>query len=284
MIILTQTTDKIQVKLSSTVTTNQLQCFASYRDTTTTSITPGRNVVTTNNTTAVDVVGSPGSSTQRNAEYLSVYNADITTATVIFLFNDNGTVYELNIATLLPGEKVEYQAGIGFKVLDVFGASKTSIVYQPKPLNTGFNTVILGTDYTNANAVARTLEDVTGYGFPVTSGNTYWFRFHYLITAAAASTGHMVTLNGPTTSELAYYTLVISQTTTAAAYYNSAYNTPNPATTITANTPLTGGTGYIEGIVTVTADGTLQFRVASEVANSGVTIQAGSVVYYEQLN
>jgi hypothetical protein len=284
MIILTQTTDKIQVKLSSTVTTNQLQCFASYRDTTTTSITPGRNVVTTNNTTAVDVVGSPGSSTQRNAEYLSVYNADITTATVIFLFNDNGTVYELNIATLLPGEKVEYQAGIGFKVLDVFGASKTSIVYQPKLLNTGFNTVILGTDYTNANAVARTLEDVTGYGFPVTSGNTYWFRFHYLITAAAASTGHMVTLNGPTTSELAYYTLVISQTTTAAAYYNSAYNTPNPATTITANTPLTGGTGYIEGIVTVTADGTLQFRVASEVANSGVTIQAGSVVYYEQLN
>jgi hypothetical protein len=94
----------------------------------------------------------------------------------------------------------------------------------------------------------------------------------------------MVTLNGPTTSELAYYTLVISSTTSAAIYYNSAYNTPNPATTTTANTPLTGGNGYIEGIVTVTADGTLQFRVASEVANSGVTIQAGSVVYYKQLN
>jgi hypothetical protein len=284
MIILTQTTDKIQVKLSGTVTANQLQCFTSYRDTTTTSITPGRNVIVTNNITAVDIVGSPGSSTQRNVEYLSVYNADITTATVTFLFNDNGTAYELNVATLLPGEKVEYQAGAGFKVLDVFGASKTSIVYQPKSLNTGFSTVILGTDYTNANAVARTLEDVTGYGFPVTNGNTYWFKFHYLITAAAASTGHMVTLNGPTTSELAYYTLVIAQTTSAAAYYNSAYNTPNPATTITANTPLTGGTGYIEGIVTVTADGTLQFRVASEVANSGVTIKAGSVVYYEQLN
>jgi len=284
MIILTQTTDKIQVKLNGTITTNQLQCFASYRDTTTTSITPGRNVIVTNNTTAVDVVGSPGSSTQRSVEYLSVYNADTVSATVTFLFNDNGTTYELNVAILLPGEKVEYQAGAGFKVSDVFGSIKTSFVYQPMPLNTGFSTVILGTNYTNANAVARTLEDVTGYGFSVTSGNTYWFRFHYLITAAAASTGHMVTLNGPTTSELAYFTLVISSTTSPAGYYNSAYNTPNPATTITANTPLTGGTGYIEGIVTVTANGTLQFRVASEVAASGVTIQAGSVVYYKQLN
>jgi hypothetical protein len=281
MIILTQTTDKIQVKLSGTVTTNQLQCFASYRDTTTTSITPGRNIIVTNNTTAVDVVGSPGSSIQRSVEYLSVYNADTISATVTFLFNDNGTSYELNVATLLPGEKVEYQAGLGFKVLDIFGASKTSIVYQPISLNTGYSTVILGTGYTNSNAVANTLEDVTGYGFSVTSGKAYWFRFHYVLTPAASATGHRVTINGPTTTELSYYNLLVAATNSAGASWNSAYNTPSTTTT---TSPLTGGGGYLEGIATFSADGTLQFRVASEVAGSGITIEAGSVVYYKQLN
>jgi hypothetical protein len=42
--------------------------------------------------------------------------------------------------------------------------------------------------------------------------------------------------------------------------------------------------GYLEGIATFSADGTLIGRVASEVANSGVTIKAGSVIYYRQLN
>ena len=179
MIILTQTTDKIQVKLSGVVSTNQLHCYSVFRDTTTTGITPSRNVVLTNNTTAVDLVGSPSSSTQRNVEYLNVYNADTSSATVTFLFNDNGTTYEINVATLLPGEKVEYQSGIGFKVLDCFGSNKISIEYQPIPLTSGFTTVILGTDYTNSNATLNTLEDITGYSFPVTNGKTYWFGFNF---------------------------------------------------------------------------------------------------------
>lgn len=281
MIILTQTTDKIQVKLSGAVSTNQLHCYSVFRDTTTTGITPSRNVVLTNNTTSVDLVGSPSSSTQRNVEYLNVYNADTSSATVTFLFNDNGTTYEINVATLLPGEKVEYQSGIGFKVLDCFGSNKISIEYQPIPLTSGFTTVILGTDYTNSNATLNTLEDITGYSFPVTNGKTYWFRFQFLVTAAAAATGHRVTINGPTTSDLSYYTLLISSTSSAGGYWSATYNLPS---TTTANTPLTGGMGYIEGIATFSANGTLIGRVASEVAGSGVTIKAGSVIYYRQLN
>ena len=281
MIILTQTTDKIQVKLSGVVSTNQLHCYSVFRDTTTTGITPSRNVVLTNNTTAVDLVGSPSSSTQRNVEYLNVYNADTSSATVTFLFNDNGTTYEINVATLLPGEKVEYQSGIGFKVLDCFGSNKISIEYQPIPLTSGFTTVILGTDYTNSNATLNTLEDITGYSFPVTNGKTYWFRFQFLVTAAAAATGHRVSINGPTTSELSYYTLLVASTVSAGATWNATYGLP---ATTTATTPLTGGMGYLEGIATFSADGTLIGRVASEVAGSGVTIKAGSVIYYKQLN
>ena len=281
MIILTQTTDKIQVKLSGAVSTNQLHCYSVFRDTTTTGITPSRNVVLTNNTTAVDLVGSPSSSTQRNVEYLNVYNADTSSATVTFLFNDNGTTYEINVATLLPGEKVEYQSGIGFKVLDCFGSNKISIEYQPIPLTSGFTTVILGTDYTNSNATLNTLEDITGYSFPVTSGKTYWFRFQFLVTAALATTGHRVTINGPTTSDLSYYTLLIASTSSAGGYWSATYKLPS---TTTATTPLTGGMGYLEGIATFSANGTLIGRVASEVAGSGVTIKAGSVIYYKQLN
>ena len=281
MIILTQTTDKIQVKLGGTVSTNQLHCYSVFRDTTTTGITPSRNVVLTNNTTAVDLVGSPSSSTQRNVEYLNVYNADTSSAIVTFLFNDNGTTYEINVATLLPGEKVEYQSGIGFKVLDCFGSNKISIEYQPIPLTSGFTTVILGTDYTNSNAVANTLEDITGYSFPVTNGKTYWFRFQFLVTAAAAATGHRVTINGPTTSDLSYYTLLIASTSSASSSWNATYGLP---ANTTATTPLTGGMGYLEGIATFSADGTLIGRVASEVAGSGVIIKAGSIIYYRQLN
>ena len=281
MIILTQTTDKIQVKLSGAVSTNQLHCYSVFRDTTTTGITPSRNVVLTNNTTAVDLVGSPSSSTQRNVEYLNVYNADTSSATVTFLFNDNGTTYEINVATLLPGEKVEYQSGIGFKVLDCFGSNKISIEYQPIPLTSGFTTVILGTDYTNSNATLNTLEDITGYSFPVTSGKTYWFRFQFLVTAALATTGHRVTINGPTTSDLSYYTLLIASTSSASSSWNATYGLP---ANTTATTPLTGGMGYLEGIATFSADGTLIGRVASEVAGSGVIIKAGSIIYYRQLN
>ena len=281
MIILTQTTDKIQVKLSGVVSTNQLHCYSVFRDTTTTGITPSRNVVLTNNTTAVDLVGSPSSSTQRNVEYLNVYNADTSSATVTFLFNDNGTTYEINVATLLPGEKVEYQSGIGFKVLDCFGSNKISIEYQPIPLTSGFTTVILGTDYTNSNATLNTLEDITGYSFPVTSGKTYWFRFQFLVTSVVTATGHRVSINGPTTSELSYYTLLVASTSSAGAFWNAAYGLPS---TTTATTPATGGMGYLEGIATFSANGTLIGRVASEVANSGVTIKAGSVIYYRQLN
>jgi hypothetical protein len=281
MIILTQTTDKLQVKLSGNITTNQLQCLASFRDTTTTSITPGRNVTLTNNTTAVDLVTSPSSSTQRNIEYLSVYNSDTSSATITFLFNDNGTTYELYVSTILPGEKIEYQAGIGFKTLDRFGATKISIVYQSAPLATGYSTVVLNNDYTNSNAIANTLEDITGYSFAVTSGKTYWFRFQYLIVPSAAATGHRVSINGPTTSELSYNTLLIAGSTSATATWNAAYGLP-AATTSTS--PTVGGVGYIEGIATFTANGNLIGTVASEVAGSGITIKAGSTIFYKQLN
>ena len=283
MIILTQTTDKIQVQLSGNITASQLHCYSAYRDTTTTSITPGRNVTLTNNTTAVDLVGSPSASAQRSVEYMSVYNADTASATVSFYFNDNGTLYEIGVSTVLPGQKVEYQSGLGFKVLDQFGSEETSIAYLDTPIVSGWNSVILGTDVINNNAVANTMQDVTGLGFSVTSGEKYWFRFNFLFTSAAIGNGNRFSVNGPATSFLVYQSLLVSATNSAGFNINgiTSYDLPS---TPTGNSPVTGGTAWVEGIVTFSANGTLIGRFASETANLAITAKAGSVVYYKKLN
>lgn len=283
MLILTQTTDKIQVKLSGTVASAQLQCYSSYRDSTSSSITPGRTVVLTNNTTYVDIVPSPSASTSRSVEYLSVYNSDTTSATVTFSVNDNGTIYEINIATISAGQKVEYQAGVGFRVLDELGSEESALAYYDTQLTTGWDFDILTTDVTNSNASANTMQDITGLSFPVTSGKTYWFRFVILMTSASAANGNRFSINGPATSFLAYQSLQISSTTGAGLNISGMTSYDLPALS-SASSPIVGGSPWIEGIATFSASGTLIGRFAAELANIAIVAKAGSVVYYKQLD
>jgi hypothetical protein len=116
MIILASTTDNIQVVLASAVTTNQLDCTSSWRDITTTTYTPGRTVVNTNNTTDVNIVPAPASNTQRVVDFINVYNNDTATATVTIKYDVSGIKYILWKGSLLPGENVTYQEGTGFVV------------------------------------------------------------------------------------------------------------------------------------------------------------------------
>lgn len=283
MLILTQTTDKIQVKLSGSVTSAQLQCYSSYRDSTASSITPGRTVILTNNTTYVDLVPSPSASVSRSAEYLSVYNTDSASATVTFSFNDNGTLYEIGVFALSAGQKVEYQAGTGFRVIDELGGEESALSYYDTPLTTTWDSTILATDVTNNNASANTMQDITGLSFSVTSGKTYWFRFNILFTSASAANGGRFSINGPANSFLVYQSLFITSSTGAALNISGITSYDLPATS-TASFPASGGTCWIEGIATFSASGTLIGRFASELANTAVVAKAGSVVYYKQLD
>lgn len=286
MIILTNTTDKIQIVLGGNVTTNQLQWFSSYRDTTTTSITPGRSAGNTNNTTVVDLVGSPSSSTQRVVEYISVYNTDTTTSSVTILFYDNGTTYELIKVSLEYGDKLEYQSGVGFKTLDRFGSLKTSSIYESSNSQTSFNTTVLTSDVVNNNAVANTIADITGLSFPVTNGKTYYFRFAITFTSAAATTGARFSINGPATTYLNYWTRWPNATNSV--YTNvglTSYDLPSVAGTNSVSAiSYIGAVAEVEGIIIPSADGTLIARLASEIANSAITAKIGSVVYYKQLD
>lgn len=284
MIILSETTDNLQVVLGGSVTTNQLQCFTAWRDRTSTTFVAGRTVTNTNSTTDVTIAASPAASTQRIIDYISVYNNDTVNATVTVKLDANGTEYILFKVTLAATEKIEYHEGQGFKVIASTGAVKQSINQGANASTSGLTAVVLGSDVTNNNAVANTIADVTGLSFSVTNGKTYYFQFIIWYTAAATTTGSRWGVNcsagtAATLSLTSEYTLT---TTTSTRNANiQAFDSPaaSNATSVVAMNK-----AMIEGIFTANADGTFIARFASEVANSAIVAKAGSVCYYQQLN
>lgn len=124
MIVLSATTRKIQVVLGGVVATNQAQCYAAWRDITTTTYVPGDAVVLTNNTTDVDLVAAPASSTQRVIDRISVFNNDSATITVRVKLDVSGTDTILARAVLAVNELLEFSEGSGWRVLTADGAVK----------------------------------------------------------------------------------------------------------------------------------------------------------------
>ena len=284
MIILSETTDNLQVVLGGAITTNQLQCFTAWRDRTSTTFVAGRTVINTNSTTDQTIAAAPAASTQRVIDYISIYNNDTVNATVTVKLDANGTEYILFKVTLAATEKLEYHEGQGFKVIASTGAVKQSINQGANASSSGLTAVVLGSDVTNNNAVANTIADVTGLSFSVTNGKTYYFQFVIWYTAAATTTGSRWGVNcsagtAATLSLTSEYTLT---TTTSTRNANiQAFDSPaaSNATSVVAMNK-----AMIEGIFTANADGTFIARFASEVANSAIVAKAGSVCYYQQLN
>ena len=277
MIILTST-DKVQAVLGGAVTANQLQCFASYRDITTSAYTAGRNVVLTNGNTAVDVVGSPASETSRVVDFLSIYNSDAVAQTVTVTLYNGSSSYTLFKSLLGAGEKLEYNEGNGFQVFTTYGSIKTSNNQGNNVTSTGLSAVVLGGDVVNNNAVANTIADVTGLSFPVSTGGTYYFKFIIKYSSASTSNGSRWSINGPTFSALNYRSIYTLTATTITTNNATAYDTPAKSS---ASSLATGNLAIIEGFITVTADGSIIARFASELANNAITALAGSVVYYQ---
>lgn len=114
MIVLSETTDNLQVVLGANVSTNQLQCLVSWRDRTSTTFVAGRSVANTNNTTDVTIAGSPTASTQRIIDLISIYNNDTAIATVTIKLDANGTEYIFYKGLLQAGETLTYTDNGGF--------------------------------------------------------------------------------------------------------------------------------------------------------------------------
>jgi len=276
MIILSATTDNLQVVLASTVTANQLQCFTSWRDRTATTFIAGRTVINTNNGSAVDVSGSPESSTQRVLDYVSVFNSDTAPAVVTIRYNANGTTYILYKATLAVGDKIEYTDKTGFQVIGANGGVKINqVAGNVVSVTNALNVTVMASNVVNNNASANAIANVTGLSFDVTAGEMYWFEFVIPYNAAAATTGSRWSINGPAITSLnmrSEYTLTSTTTTVNTI---TAYDIPAASN---ASSLTTGNVATMWGYIKPAENGTVIARFASEISGSAITALAGAVV------
>jgi hypothetical protein len=279
MIILTNTTDKIQVKLGGTVSANQAVCYASFRDTTTTTISASRGITLTNNTTAVDLVAAPGASTQRIVDYISIHNADTASVTVTINFFDNTSLYTLITATLGAGEKLEYQEGAGFKIISTTGAQRITDGMAGSPTaNSDVSYVLKSTDQATT---LTTFSSITGLEFPAVAGKSYWFRFVIPYDSISTAVGIAFAITGPAAVNIYYYTDVSSGVN--ARFAQRGITVYDGTISSSSSSAATGNIATVEGVITATSNGNITARFRSELAGQTVTQKAGAFVQYIEI-
>lgn len=114
MLLLTATTDKLQLVTSAAAT---VDVHASYMDHTlsTDNVEGGRQNTAISTATTTDIVAAPASGVVRNVKTLHIRNTHASTPTdVTVVFDANATDFELHKATLAAGETLQYVEGVGF--------------------------------------------------------------------------------------------------------------------------------------------------------------------------
>ena len=122
---LSATNEKIQVVLSGSVNTNQLQFTTSYQDITSAGMTlpQASSQGLTNDTTDVDMVAAPSASTTRQVMAISVYNSDVAAAEVTIKKDVAGTEYILAKQIISPTDTLYYTWNNGWSVLTGTGTN-----------------------------------------------------------------------------------------------------------------------------------------------------------------
>lgn len=287
MLILTNTTDSIDIVLSQNVAANQMQCYAAFRDTTSTAITPSSRVIVTNNTTAVQIVQSPGASTQRIVDFLSVQNVDTSQNDVTIRFNDNGTTYVLFKTRLNPGDKIEYHEGKGFKVVNTFGSQVTYKESTSLNSNLTTGTIVLDedVDVTITGSTSIIVLKIPKLAFPVQLGKMYAFKANILYDVNATTTGVRFNVDIIDTQTLDTSIMAITpitSTTVSTISLNSASFIGN---TNSATSPATTeNCARIDAMIKSNFDGTIGITAGHE-AVSGATmiVKKGSMIHFQKL-
>ena len=123
-------TDKLEIVLGSSVTTNQMEWVVSYQDITSAGMTlpQSSNQGLTNNTTTVDMVTAPAASTNRQVVHISVFNDDTASETVIVKKDVSGTEYILIEILLQANDTLEWSRETGWKVTS--GTSQAAYTFD----------------------------------------------------------------------------------------------------------------------------------------------------------
>lgn len=118
MLLLTATTDKIQIITSAAVTIDVHTSFMDMSNADPPVIkgsTSGKQNTAISTAATTDIVAAPAASTLRNVKTIHARNRHATTASdVTVQFNQNGTLFELYKTTLNAGAVIEYVEGVGF--------------------------------------------------------------------------------------------------------------------------------------------------------------------------
>lgn len=276
MLLLASTSDKIRLTTSSAA---NVDVHASWVDLASGVTTPGRTNTAFSSATTADIVAAPAASTYRTIKTLCIRNRHASLACDVTVIHTDGTnAMELVLATLVAGDALHYDEHHGFTVRDTQGRIK---VRNDTFVSVSvFTTVVLASDVVNNNAVANTIQDITGLSFPVVGGQTYEFRFVIGYDAAATSTGSRWAINGPASPTwLGYNQRYPLTATTTTDGYQSTYDAPAAASGTSLST---GNIAIIEGTITPANDGTVIGRFASEIAGSAITAKAGSILQWRR--
>lgn len=122
MIVLTTTSQTLQAVLSASTSTTQLDSTAVFYDSLP-QITErlqrfASQLANTLNTTDVAIVSAPAADgIARNITNLTIYNRDVTTATLTVKIDDAGSEKIQVKQTLAVGESLVYEHGTGWQIL-----------------------------------------------------------------------------------------------------------------------------------------------------------------------
>lgn len=167
MLLLTSTTDKLQVVTGSAGT---IDVHASWMDNVAGAVAPGRTNTNISAGTTTDVVGSPGASTQRNIKTLHVRNRGAASCDITVQHTDGTTVSQLHKTAIRPGETLQYIDEIGF--FGVVGQSNAGLTMNVQTFTAS------GTYTPSAGTVYAIIECVGGGGggggSSYTGGNLYY--------------------------------------------------------------------------------------------------------------
>lgn len=279
MILLSGATDILRVTTSSAAT---IEGFAAFADRTgfgpSAEITPDNSEFAVAAAATTTLVAAPGVGVHRSVRFIAISNTHATlSCTVAVQFYDGTNARRLFLAVLGAGEALHYDEAHGWQCINAAGLPKTAqSLGALAPAVNSLNTVVLGADVINNNAVANTLQNVTGLSFAVNAGEMYWFEFSVLYTAQATTTGSRWTLNGPAFSQLSYWQQWSLTVATLSLGSQAAYQ--QPAASNGTSAAIAGNMALVGGFIMPSDSGVLQLQFASEVVSSAITAKAGSLL------
>lgn len=183
--ILTATTHLLELKLGAATTTNAIEIFSAFNTITTTGVTPETSSTTSNSTSDVTVVGSPGASEQRIVKFISVFNADTVANTVTIKRDVSGTERRIGTWNLNAGDSLLYSDGVGWYVMDSNGARKeVNVLVAPM----GSPTKFYGIDAANLTAT-KTLTSTSTFAYYLGQAQAAYstITLKYRVTTASAT-------------------------------------------------------------------------------------------------